>query len=183
MTASPLGLSGTAHGYADLVGQPANDRRASPPRRVLPPSLRQEIAAMAAHYLADLGVDDEHRLMSFGARLIERVENRKAAPREDVMLTAFEEMQRLIGEQAGAAGVPVHAEAAGRLGLWLGAREAGTAEPLPLAHPVAPELPEMTPQPLDTWLERAQSLVRRLAGSVFGGSEPAEGPAPIRIDA
>jgi hypothetical protein len=174
MTASPLGLSGTAHGYADLVGQPANDRRASPPRRVLPPPLRQEVAAMAAHYLADLGVDDERRLMSFGARLIERVENRSATPREDVMLTAFEEMQQLIGDEAGAAG---------RLGLWLGAHEASTAEPLPLAHPVAPELPEMTPQPLDTWLERAQSLGRRLVGSVFAGTEPAEGTAPIRIDA
>ena len=72
MTASPASIAATVRGFAEPLGEPANDRRTAPPRRVLPPQQRQEIAAMATAYLRELGVGGPDRLMSFVARLIER---------------------------------------------------------------------------------------------------------------
>jgi hypothetical protein len=186
MTASPVGITRPIRGFAQPIAQPANDLRAAPPRRMLSPPVRQEIAAMAAAYLRDLGVSEPDRLMRLGVRLIERVENRAPTAREDVMLTAFDEMQRLIGDEAGAAASPVRAESAelaGRLGLWLASCQAAAQEPVPLGSPVAPELPDMVPQLLETWIERVQAMGRRLVRAVLGGGVEGEAPATIRVDA
>jgi hypothetical protein len=181
MTTAPLSISTSSQAF----GQPANDRRAAPPRRVLPPAQRQEIAAMAAAYLRDLGVRDPDRLMRLGVRLVERVENRAPTPREEIMLTAFEEMQGLIGEEAGATATRADmVEVAGRLGLWLAAAPAAMpAEPVPVGSPLAPELPEMTPQTLETWYQRVQALGRSLVRWIFGGAQTPEPTAAIRVDA
>ncbi len=190
MTASPFSLPGAIGALPGSVGQPANDRRATPPRRMLPPALRQEIAAMAAAYLRELGIEDADRRLGLALRLVERVENLPPAPRDDVMLTAFDELQRLVGEAAGATppGQPDTAETAGRLRLFLagGAPPSGTAGPaaepaLPLSGPVAPRL-AMVPQPLETWSQRAQAMGRRLMRLLAGAPEARKTPATIPIE-
>ncbi|MBX6322859.1 MAG: hypothetical protein IRY94_13600 [Rhodospirillaceae bacterium] len=158
-----------------------------PPRRMLAPAQRHEVVAMASAYLRELGVDDADRRLGVALRLVERVENLPPTRREDVMLLAFEELQRLIGEAAGSAaaalGQPETAEFAGRLGLYLagGADRQPAEAVLPLAGPVAPAL-TMAPQPLDTWLERVRAVGQWFLRVLTAGPGADKAAVTVRIE-
>jgi hypothetical protein len=131
------------------------------------------IDAMAEAYLRALGVGDSAALLRFAATIIERVESRPAGPREDVLLTAFDELQRLIGaEVQGDRPVPgldgPEAASLARLRFVDALAVPAEAQPiLPLAGPVAPRL-TMEPQTLETWVQRMRAVCRRGAGAFFG---------------
>ena len=141
---------------------------------------------MATAYLRDLGVENADRVTAIAVRLIERLERRETAPREEVMLTAFAELQRLIGEETDARSHTQGdlAEVTGRLALWLATRPAAAPEPaVPLASPAAPERTAMAPQPLETWFERARADGRRLLTALLGAGGRQQATVTIRIDA